>query len=135
MTEKDEMSIDIEESAAMASTTINSEEQEDGELIIADETIDDDEEKDQSTKQQKPKKKKNKEGKVGKTYPTRYMLIGQIHCLFLSFYYKGKSPFLTLGPSWPFTSVLIVLGLLILFYFYIMMSMATKAYFLHKLWC
>ena len=31
--------------------------------------------------------------------------------------------------------MLLILGTLILFYFYIMMSMATKAYFLHKLWC
>ena len=80
-------------------------------------------------------KKKKKKGKVGKTYPSRYMLIGEIHCIFLSCYYKGKSPLLTLGPSWPFTSVLIVLGLLMLFYFYIMMQMASKAPPMHKLWC
>ena len=81
------------------------------------------------------KKKKKRAGKIGKTYRSRYMCIGQIHCIFLSCYYKGKSPLLTLGPSWPFTSVLIILGILILFYFYIMLSMATKAMFLHKLWC
>ena len=37
----------------------------------------------------------------------------------------GKSPFLTLGPSWPFTIFLLCLSAFILVYFLVMIKMAN----------
>ena len=64
------------------------------------------------------------------------MKIGEIKCVFLSCFNRGRSPFLTLGPSWPFTTVLIALGLVIFGYFFFMINMAAdKASLLHTIWC
>jgi hypothetical protein len=38
----------------------------------------------------------------------------------------GRSPLLTLGPSWPFTSVLLGIGGMIFTYFCLMLSMIEK---------
>ena len=54
-------------------------------LISTDQTKTNSQDEKENT-EKKAKKKKNKEGKVGKTYPTRYMMVGQIHCIFFSFY-------------------------------------------------
>ena len=64
------------------------------------------------------------------------MRIGEIHCIFLSCFYRGRSPVLTLGPSWPFTLFLLVIAAMILVYFGLMISMGSpKAHHLHILWC
>ena len=63
------------------------------------------------------------------------MNIGEIKCLFLSCYYGGRSPFLTLGPSWPFTIFLVFFGCLILGYFLLMMSMAEGGNVYHIAFC
>ena len=82
------------------------------------------------------KKKKKSSSSVGKRYPTQYMKIGEIKCIFLSCWYRGRSPFITLGPSWPFTSVLILLACLISGYFYMMIQISgQKADPWHMLWC
>ena len=68
------------------------------------------------------------ENKYGRktTYNTRCIKIGQIKCLFLSFWYGGRSPLLTLGPSWwPYTIILVGLSLLVLIYFVAMVHMAS----------
>ena len=75
-------------------------------------------EKVDTKKEQKNKVRKNR---VGKSYPTQYMRVGAIHCLFLSCFNKGRSPILSLGPSWPFTLFLLLLATLILGYFTMML--------------
>ena len=51
------------------------------------------------------KSKKKKVNKV-RNYGTRCMKVGEIKCLFLSCFNGGRSPFICIGPSWPFTFVL-----------------------------
>ena len=55
------------------------------------------------------------------------MKVGELKCLFLSCFYGGRSPFLSLGPSWPFTIFLLFFAGMILVYFLIMVSMAKNA--------
>ena len=69
----------------------------------------------------KEKKNKKQKNRVGKSYPTQYMRVGAIHCLFLSCFNKGRSPIISLGPSWPFTLFLLLLATLILGYFTMML--------------
>ena len=117
--------------------TIEDEVDTDGELEKK-ESIEDKQEIQNESKPQPVKKfsKKKKSSSVGKRYPTQYMKVGEIHCIFFSCYYRGRSPLIALGPSWPFTSVLLLLAGLISFYFYMMLSMAgDKANPWHKLWC
>lgn len=54
------------------------------------------------------------------------MKVGEIKCLFLSCYYGGRSPLLSLGPSWPFTFFLLFFGGVIFVYFAFMLSMAKN---------
>ena len=78
----------------------------------------------------KPKTRKKKKVKKPKSriirYPTQCMSIGAIRCLFLSCYDRGQSPFLTLGPSWPFTCFLLCFAGMILAYFLVMINMANN---------
>ena len=46
--------------------------------------------------------------------------------MFLSCWDMGRSPLLTLGPSWPFTTVLLGIGAMIFTYFCLMLSMVEK---------
>ena len=84
---------------------------------------------------QKEQKKKVRKNRVGKSYPTQYMKVGEIHCIFLSCFNKGRSPFLSLGPSWPFTLFLLLLACLILGYFCMMLKLAKDGNYWHMLWC
>ena len=59
------------------------------------------------------------------------MKVGELKCLFLSCFYGGRSPFLSLGPSWPFTIFLLFFAGMILVYFLIMVSMAKNANIYH----
>lgn len=63
------------------------------------------------------------------------MNIGAIKCLFLSCYYRGQSPLLTLGPSWPFTLFLLGFAAMILAYFIIMIKMASNPSTVHLYIC
>lgn len=54
------------------------------------------------------------------------MKIGEIKCIFLSCWNRGRSPVLTLGPSWPFTIFLLFFGSMILVYFIVMLSLAKN---------
>ena len=63
------------------------------------------------------------------------MKIGEVKCLFVTYFYNGRSPLLTLGPSWPFTFILLLLALIILGYFYMMLRLGSNAHPLHMLWC
>ena len=69
----------------------------------------------------KPKKKKSY-----KKYRTQCMKVGEVKCLFLSCYYSGRSPLLTLGPSWPFTCFIVFFAAMIFVYFMVMLSMAGE---------
>ena len=91
--------------------------------------------KSDSTKQ-RSKQKKKKSSSVGVRYPSQFMKIGEIKCIFLSCFNRGRSPFLSLGPSWPFTLFLLVLGGLIFGYFVMMISLAQdKAGPMYLLFC
>ena len=68
-------------------------------------------------------------------YPTQCMEIGAIKCLFLSCYDRGQSPFLSLGPSWPFTCFLLGFALMILVYFVVMIKMASNPNTVHLYAC
>ena len=65
------------------------------------------------------------------TYPTRIENIGALSCLFLSFYRGGTFPFISIGPSWPFTIGMLIFVALCVAYLLYMMTMI--AYF-PKLW-
>jgi hypothetical protein len=79
-------------------------------------------------------KKKKKSKSTSTRYPTRCIYIGEIHCLFVSCYYGGRSPLISLGPSWPFTIFLVLFGVIIGAYFTFMLSMAkTKDSFMYIL--
>ena len=60
------------------------------------------------------------------SYPTQIMKIGEIRCLFLSCYYQGRTPFLSIGPSWPFTIFLIFFGFFITGFFTFMISLLNR---------
>ena len=81
------------------------------------------------------RRKKRKRKSIAVRYPTQYMKVGEIKCLFLSCYYSGRSPLLSLGPSWPFTLFLLFFGAMICFYFLMMMSMATGGNPYHVIFC
>ena len=103
--------------------------------IHVDRRADDDDEKEgKVTKVTRQKARKSKH-LVGTRYPTQYMKIGEIKCIFMSCFYQGRTPFISLGPSWPFTSVLLLLACLILGYFYMMLRLGDEAHWLHMLWC
>jgi len=108
-------------------------------VLSEDEGSDDDDEVSLEKKgesEKKPRKKKSKSAKVGVQYPTQYMMVGEINCIFFSCYYKGRSPLLTLGPSWPFTFVLLMLAIMIGGFFELLLwESGDKPHFLHKLWC
>ena len=96
--------------------------------------------KDNVAKTQEPKKKQKKpkskkKNQIGKRYPSQYIKVGEIHCIFLSCYYKGQSPLLTIGPSWPFTLFLLGLAAIILGYFYMMILLGSRANPYYRLWC
>ena len=57
-------------------------------------------------------------------YRTQCLKVGAVKCLFLSCWDMGRSPLLTLGPSWPFTICLLFFAFMILTYFLLMLSMA-----------
>ena len=59
------------------------------------------------------------------------MKVGELKCLFLSCFNRGRSPFLSLGPSWPFTIFLLFFAAMIIVYFLIMVSMAKNANVYH----
>ena len=59
------------------------------------------------------------------------MKVGELKCLFLSCFYHGRSPVLSLGPSWPFTIFLLFFAAMIMVYFCVMVSMAKNANFFH----
>ena len=51
------------------------------------------------------------------------MYVGNIKCLFVKWYKRGRKPFLSIGPSWPFTIGLLTFAILALFYFLWMLSL------------
>jgi len=87
-------------------------------------------------KGKKTGRKKRRRKRVGiVTYPTQIKKVGEIWCLFVSCYYQGRSPLLSIGPSWPFTIFLLFFAALILGYFLLMMSMAGDTNPLHEAFC
>jgi len=72
------------------------------------------------------KKKKRSPSGLRKNYPTRCMKVGEIKCLFVSCFNGGRSPLISLGPSWPFTLFLLGFACMIFIYFCFMLSMAKR---------
>ncbi len=56
-------------------------------------------------------------------YPTQILMIGQIKCLFFKYFKHGRRPFLSIGPSWPFTIGLLVFAFGAFFYFMWMLTL------------
>ena len=50
-------------------------------------------------------------------YKSQCLKIGEIHCLFISCFRQGKSPLLSIGPSWPFTPIILIFAGMITTYF------------------
>ena len=51
------------------------------------------------------------------------MYVGSIKCFFLKYYYNGRTPLLSIGPSWPFTLGLLTFALFALIYFLWMLTL------------
>eukprot|EP00347_Sterkiella_histriomuscorum_P020263 403338472 len=83
---------------------------------------------DKNDKPQNSKQLKSIKNKVQSTfaYPTQYLKIGELHCIFLSFYKKGRSPLFSIGPSWPFTIGLLVFAIGAAIYFTFMLNVLKK---------
>ena len=71
------------------------------------------------------KKKKRKKGLV--KYRTQCLQVGYVKCLFLSFYDRGRSPIITIGPHYPLTIVLVIFGTLFYFFFQVLLETFAKA--------
>jgi len=59
-------------------------------------------------------------------YPTRYHLVGQLKCFFFSWYKHGQVPLFSIGPSWPFTIILLCFGGMCCGYLYFMRQMVAE---------
>ena len=81
------------------------------------------------SRKQRLVQKRTQQRKVFKQvrYRTQCLKVGAVKCLFLSCWDMGRSPLLTLGPSWPFTICLLFFAFMILTYFLLMLSMAKDA--------
>jgi len=55
-------------------------------------------------------------------YPSRIQQIGEMSCVFLSCYKRGTFPICGVGPSWPFTLILLVFAILCGFYMGFMLN-------------
>ena len=79
---------------------------------------------DTSLKKFKIKKSDPKNSKKLKIrYPSQDIYIGNVRCWFFSFYKYGRSPMLSIGPSWPFTIGLLIFAFVALAYFLWMLSL------------
>ncbi len=65
----------------------------------------------------------NKGKKKKVKYPTQIMKVGQITCLFVKFFKNGRKPFMSIGPSWPFTIGLLTFAFGAFFYFLWMLTL------------
>ena len=106
-----------------------SEEIHDQNIQVSEQSVQGKQSEQKERKQVKQKKKVKKAGKI--RYRTRCMKVGELKCLFLSCYNRGRSPLLSLGPSWPFTIFLLFFAAMIVVYFLIMVSMAKNANIYH----
>ena len=59
-------------------------------------------------------------------YPTRIQDVGKLSCLFLSFYQGGRFPIISIGPSWPFTILLLLFVSGALAYFFYLLTMTNE---------
>ena len=51
------------------------------------------------------------------------MKVGQITCLFVKYFKNGRKPFMSIGPSWPFTIGLLTFAFGAFFYFLWMLTL------------
>lgn len=65
-------------------------------------------------------------GTVGKVYPTRCQYVGEMLALFCSCYRRGTFPICSIGPSWPFTFVLLLFAVFCLGFMGFMLSVLYK---------
>ena len=65
---------------------------------------------------------KNKIKMASSAYPTRIQKIGEMSCFFLSCYKRGTFPICGIGPSWPFTMILLLFATLCGFYMGFMLT-------------
>ena len=78
-----------------------------------------------NTKVKKPKLKYLVNG----NYPSRFQKVGELRCLFLSCFRKGRFPICSIGPSWPFTMGLLMFALFCLGYLLFMVSLIYETNF------
>ena len=55
-------------------------------------------------------------------FPSRIQNVGNLKCVFLSFYYNGKYPIVSIGPHWRFTIALIIFSFLCQLYCFVLLS-------------
>lgn len=86
------------------------------------------------TNAKKFKIKKSEPSKKKKSrYPTQVRYIGNIRCLFFSYFKNGKAPLLSIGPSWPFTIGLLAFAFMAYFYFLWMLTLLKIVNMKYKL--
>lgn len=62
------------------------------------------------------------------------MMVGNIKCLFVSYFNNGRSPLLSIGPSWPFTIGLVTFAIVALVYFiWILSLLKNTSYYIKEI--
>ena len=74
-----------------------------------------------------PNDDKEAKPRNARTYPSRIQKVGEMWCLFLSFYRRGTFPICSIGPSWPFTIILCFFATFCLVFLGFMMSVLWKS--------
>ena len=76
-------------------------------------------------KEKSPKKQetpKKIEFECEECFPTQVLMVGKIKCFFASWFNHGRTPLLSIGPSWPFTIGLIAFAIGATTYFLVLLS-------------
>ena len=81
------------------------------------------------------KKQNKKTRKLPKGYPSRFQFVGEVWCLFLSCYRKGRFPICSIGPSWAFTGILLVVAIMFLIILGVMIGTISDANIFLKYFC
>ena len=58
---------------------------------------------------------------------TQCFKVGKIRCLFVSCFYGGRAPLLTLGPDWPYSTFILLFAAMILAYFCVILHIVTES--------
>lgn len=66
-------------------------------------------------------------------FPTRYQMVGNMHCLFVSWYKQGAFPLMSVGPSWKFLFILWIFVMIMCLYMYFLIEMVYETYMIGSL--